>query len=340
MTTTEAKWWTDDEVPSRSRVLWVCKLRGKQYKVWGKSTTIHPRGNRQCRVYGGAISTSNTDHPFQRVPLSSLQSSIYIAKHTLFNESRRAVIHSLSWRYRTKYPPSMPSNSPVAKRLGAVAAWFRRFASTTTGSDEEEQRVRESLILYSERDGTYDHAPSGSDEAEAEEEGRTHAAARTPPRTNPLVWLCVFIGLGWTAGLYNTYPAPTTVPVFIGLAFMLCSWVVIAWAELLWALLRRRETVRQTLARYPIRYRIIGGLATALVAWWAIISVIPSSSPSPPSMIGNGDKYFIAINLYNSEAIMSAFIAELTALILIREWTVIFLAAKSACIGAAADLPA
>lgn len=123
------------------------------------------------------------------------------------------------------------------------------------------------------------------------------------------------IGIGWTLGLYFTYPSPSTVPIFVGAAIILTSWVLLAWIELGASLLRRRSSSRKILSSHTERYWLILALCSPLVCWWFTISLISTESHRRSWIDTSGDKYFIAVNLHNNEAIMSAFVIELTALI-------------------------
>lgn len=210
--------------------------------------------------------------------------------------------------------------------LIAAQQWFqdRIRAFTAPRNENHEAGQGEDIVLFADSEGVYRHLSSDEVEAEQDQDDSVDTtASRRPgpgPRPpNPLFWLCVFIGLGWTIGLYATYPAPSTVPFFIGSAFILSAWVIITWISLLSALLRRRETARKIWSRYSTKLRVGLGVATILVLWWAIITLKPTDELwTPPTMIGTGEKYFIAVNLYNNEAIMSDFINELTALIFHR----------------------
>lgn len=131
--------------------------------------------------------------------------------------------------------------------------------------------------------------------------------------------LCIFVGVSWTIGLYSTYPAPTTIPLFIGSAFILAGWVVLTWTRLFKDLAQGKESVTTIKARYPLRCRISIGLATALVLWWISITLLARAELAPLTMVGNGDRYFIAVNLHNNEAILHDFIQEVTMLLFHRK---------------------
>jgi len=131
--------------------------------------------------------------------------------------------------------------------------------------------------------------------------------------------LCIFVGISWMIGLFSTYPAPTTIPLFIGLAFILAAWVILTWVRMLKSLVEGKDSVMSIKARYPLRFRICLGLATALVLYWTVITLFAGTEPAPPVVSENGDKYFIAVNLHNNEAILHDFIKEMILLIFHRE---------------------
>ena len=142
---------------------------------------------------------------------------------------------------------------------------------------------------------------------------------RSAPPTSLLFRLCGFIGLSWTIGLYSIYPSPTTVPVFVGSAFVLASWVMITWTRLLMELAQRRQSVATIKARCSWRVRTGLGLASALVFWWIMITQFAGGELQPPDLRDDGERYFIAINLHNNEAILDNLINELTLLLFHRK---------------------
>jgi hypothetical protein len=126
--------------------------------------------------------------------------------------------------------------------------------------------------------------------------------------------LCTFIGASWTIGLYSAYPTPSTVPIFIGLAFILIAWTVVTWSRVLKDLAYRKDSLSTVKARYPLRLRIPLVLATALLFWWITITLFTGAELTPPIALDHGERYFIAVNLHNNEAILSDFIKEITLL--------------------------
>lgn len=131
--------------------------------------------------------------------------------------------------------------------------------------------------------------------------------------------VCVLVGAGWTTGLYIIYPAPTTVPLFIGLSFILTSWMIVTWTRLVIEVVQRKEGLEGIKSRYPVKMGVFLGLATTLVIWWIGITLLAEGEKEPPVLSKNGDKYFIAVNLHNNEAILPDFIQELRLLIFHRK---------------------
>ena len=131
--------------------------------------------------------------------------------------------------------------------------------------------------------------------------------------------VCGLVGVGWTTGLYIIYPAPTTVPLFIGLSFILTSWMIITWTRLVLEVAQRKEGLEGIKSRYSVKMRVCLGLATTLVIWWIGITLLAEGEKEPPVLPNNGGKYFIAVNLHNNEAILPDFIKELRLLIFHRE---------------------
>jgi hypothetical protein len=140
-----------------------------------------------------------------------------------------------------------------------------------------------------------------------------------PGELGAIFRLCSLIGSITSIGLYIVYPAITTIPLFVGFVIILVSWVSITWLRLLNDLIRRRKARWAVFASLSWRFIIAFGMATALVSWWAFISFSSQAVLDTPWLRGNGDKYFIAVNLHNNQAILPGFTQELTSLIYHRE---------------------
>jgi hypothetical protein len=134
-----------------------------------------------------------------------------------------------------------------------------------------------------------------------------------------MLWVCALVGVSWTTGLYLVYPAPTTVPLFIGLSFAIASWTVVTWTRLVLVVMQRRDGWGGIKSRMSLRLRVCLGLATTLVIWWISITLLAGGENEPPVMLGGDDRYFIAVNLHNNEAILPDFMKELRLLIFHRQ---------------------
>jgi hypothetical protein len=90
-------------------------------------------------------------------------------------------------------------------------------------------------------------------------------------------------------------------------------WVCSNWTKLFLSRRTGYSTIDSGTYRSYRLYNAILYMSTALVVWWALISMDPRYD-SLPSLDGNGDKYFIAVNLHNNKDILPDFTRELTSL--------------------------
>jgi hypothetical protein len=123
-------------------------------------------------------------------------------------------------------------------------------------------------------------------------------------------WLCLLAGTCVTTMMYDRYYIFSSVQTFMGIAVSIIAWVCTSWTKIA---LARRQKSRPSyhFSRYQ---RTVLNTATALVVWWTIISIYPERKSMVSILDGNGDKYFIAVNLHNNEAILPGFTRELTSL--------------------------
>jgi len=132
-------------------------------------------------------------------------------------------------------------------------------------------------------------------------------------RPDPMTWVYAFTGIFATIGYYERYWISSSVQVFIGIAIFMVLWVCSTWTKLFLARRTGYSMVVPGTYRSPHLYNTALYTSTALVIWWALISMDPRYE-SLPSLAGNGDKYFIAINLHNNKEILPGFTRELTSL--------------------------
>jgi hypothetical protein len=144
----------------------------------------------------------------------------------------------------------------------------------------------------------------------SEEKIRAQTSTRRP---DAMTWVCVFTGIFATIGYYDRYWLSSSVPVFIGLAMFMVLWVCLTWTKRLLARQTGYSMIDPCIHSSPRLHNTILYTSTALVVWWALISMVPGYE-SLPSLDGNGDKYFIAINLHNNKAILPDFTHQLTSL--------------------------
>ncbi|KAK4687636.1 alpha-1,3-mannosyltransferase, partial [Tremellales sp. Uapishka_1] len=123
----------------------------------------------------------------------------------------------------------------------------------------------------------------------------------------PAIAVVNVVGVGWVIGLYITYPFPTTIPLFIGCAICLTGWTFIAWCRIAMTLVHADR--RPTIFRDRSWKHWLGLLAcTALLSFWAYLGVTPPKETIPDLVENPGapeEKYFIAANLYENEAVFA-----------------------------------
>jgi hypothetical protein len=132
-------------------------------------------------------------------------------------------------------------------------------------------------------------------------------------RPDPMTWVCAFTGIFAAIGYYDRYWISSSVQAFIGLAMFMVLWVCSTWTRMLLARRTGYPIIDPGTYRSRRLYNTMLYTSTAVVIWWALISMVPGYE-SLPSLEGNGDKYFIAINLHNNKAILPDFTRELTSL--------------------------
>nr|XP_019048948.1 hypothetical protein I302_02728 [Kwoniella bestiolae CBS 10118]OCF27878.1 hypothetical protein I302_02728 [Kwoniella bestiolae CBS 10118] len=136
-------------------------------------------------------------------------------------------------------------------------------------------------------------------------------------RRNPVFSLFVVIGIGWTAGLYLTYPFPTTIPLFVGSLIILFGWTITTLTDLVFSLLRQRESTTTIMARYTPLRKMGLAISTVFLIYLFNLGFTPQThtQSSPAAMDGSKEKYFIAANMHNNEAVLSEWSSQLIKLI-------------------------
>ncbi|OCF45148.1 hypothetical protein I317_00950 [Kwoniella heveanensis CBS 569] len=136
-------------------------------------------------------------------------------------------------------------------------------------------------------------------------------------KIDPVFCLFVVIGIGWALGLLLLYPFPTTIPVFVGFLVILFSWTVLKWSRLIYALARRKEGLRTIYGRYSTRLKTFLILSTIFLSYMASLGLIVPREETPilPTEInGVHQKYFIAANLHDNEAVLARWSDQLVQL--------------------------
>lgn len=137
---------------------------------------------------------------------------------------------------------------------------------------------------------------------------------------NPLI---IVLALSWIVGLYFAFPSPTTIPVFIGAAIGVTSWTLFSWFRIALLMFRSKQFSTSCFASWPVRCRIGLATCTFLVIYWISRGLIPPAELVPPllsSHPGVPERYFIAANLYNNEAVFNDWSSQLLKLSRHREY--------------------
>lgn len=138
------------------------------------------------------------------------------------------------------------------------------------------------------------------------------------PRLLHMHLACLFVGFTATMIIFNTYRYPSTIPIFLGVAFVIVSWVVLRWYAVLAKTGLNLHAIWHAMApwrRYGNVARYGFTLSTVFAIWLVYLSVLPVPSLELPDLPLRGERYFIVINLYSNEAIMPGFTTELQALV-------------------------
>ena len=176
--------------------------------------------------------------------------------------------------------------------------------------------------------GTERYQPMSPDEDDEEKEHRrllsedleSHGTAKyhkvaptTTGRPALTTWLCILAGICVTTMMYDRYYIFSSVQTFMGVAVAITAWVCTSWTRIVLARRRKSRLVADSynFSRYQ---KVALNMATTLVVWWTLISLYPRHQSALPVLEGKGDKYFIAVNLHNDEAILPSFTRELTSL--------------------------
>lgn len=138
---------------------------------------------------------------------------------------------------------------------------------------------------------------------------------------DPVVAVVNLFGIGWTIGLFIVYPFPTTIPLFVGGVICLTGWDVIAWTRILASLYRERSLSKLKTSR-TVRQWIGLTVCTILVLFLFSLGLTPPPEALPtlrPGSVDAPERYFIAADMYNNEAVFGVWSAEVLKLARHRE---------------------
>lgn len=131
--------------------------------------------------------------------------------------------------------------------------------------------------------------------------------------TTPGTAFSVIFGTGWAVGLFVVYPFFNTIPLFIGFSISLSTWFFIQ----VYKILRSACTQRPIAAGWSMKHRIALGSCFFLILCFSFVGFVPPERGLPilhPSSPDVPERYFIAANLYNVEAVFATWSAEVLRL--------------------------
>lgn len=140
-----------------------------------------------------------------------------------------------------------------------------------------------------------------------------------PPALFPLraFAICCLIAAAGTTIFWRRYPYQTTIPAFLGVAFLISAGVLLSWYHVLQTgraigSLKYRAVV----VAMPWRlHRYAVGAGSVLLFWWLYLLFSPTRESPLPDLSSRTDKYFIAADLYNNEAILPNWMDQMEALV-------------------------
>lgn len=242
---------------------------------------------------------------------------------------------------------SLPSTSSSSYSSSASDTDTGESTRTSTSYTEEQVKLELSGDLYDEiRSYSYRSDDTSS------------PPSSSFIQRHPTPCLLLAIMVAWLIGLHIAYPFPTTIPVFLGAATGLFVVTVLDWYRIIKPLIAswRRHDSSQTLRtsissttssrssndlpRSPPPYttypqsasvnvsrakKIRLVLSTALIFFWLHLGIVPPAEHVPVlhrSEPWRPEKYFIAANLYNNEAVFDGWSKELLKLCDYREYPI------------------
>ncbi|CAD6571957.1 MAG: hypothetical protein CYPHOPRED_004671 [Cyphobasidiales sp. Tagirdzhanova-0007] len=199
--------------------------------------------------------------------------------------------------------PSIPTGILLAVQ-DRLARWFTAGADRFT-SRYQLLRAASTAIAMADED---DDAADEDWEVRKQPDGPSSFVV-----AHPVSAISAFLGCGWAVGLFYVYPFPTTIPLFIGAAISLSLWVIVQLLNMARSAIARKPIV----AEWSRERRLAVAMGTLLLMWFGVAGFVPPRRDLPvlhPSRPDVAEKYFIAANLYNSEAIFASWSSELLRL--------------------------
>ena len=126
--------------------------------------------------------------------------------------------------------------------------------------------------------------------------------------------VCCLIGITLTSTIWVINPHLTSIPLFLGFAFIIVSCTALRWCAVLACGITTPKTIWLAMGSGK-KTRCLFATLTLFTIWFVYLSFLPIPHYEVPTLDRSSERYFIAINLYNNEAIMPGYTRELLLLI-------------------------
>ncbi|WVQ62475.1 uncharacterized protein L199_000615 [Kwoniella botswanensis] len=145
---------------------------------------------------------------------------------------------------------------------------------------------------------------------------------KTRFRLDYLLITIILLAVGSTITLFIIFPFPTTIPAFVGLFTILLGWTLTTWFKVMYHLSNifksREKTSNRTknfFNRFSTTKRTILATSTLFILFLSCLGFCPPKEQDVPIRPVQGEKYFVAANLHNSQDILPGWSSELIKMI-------------------------
>lgn len=203
--------------------------------------------------------------------------------------------------------------------LLSVPRWATRaLAQSTTASPLPTTKLAPPSPLYHLIPSSSSAASDDSDSTygtDSDDYDLDHRSSRPRQRSlfarlDPLVVTVALLSLGMFIAMFIWYPFPTTIHAFVAIAVGVAGWTIGSWIRALAGVAFRKPN----LYRYSVAHMTGLAVATILTIYWLFLGVHPPPETTVPLAL-DGERFFIAANLYNNEDIIPRWTDQVEKLI-------------------------